>query len=275
MRERRRGSLIRLGVLVVLSVLVLALDRADAPVVSHVREGAAFVVGPLDGAADWASRPVRNGWNGVREYDDLTAENAELRDQLAELDAAGIEETDTARRLEEVSALVDLDWVGDVEPVAARVISGPRSNFSYAIQINRGGDDGIEEGMPVVSGGGLVGQVSHVTGGNATVELITSSDLQVGVRLASDGQLGVARGQGRDEPLLVDSELEVDDEVEEGAGLVTSGLERSRYPEAVPVAEVVSTREGPGGLTLELVAEPLVDVHRLSYVAVLLWEPTE
>jgi rod shape-determining protein MreC len=269
--ERHRGSLVRLGFLVLASVAIIALDRADAPVVRNVREGAATVLSPAEGTADWVSRPFRNAWHGVTDYDELSDENAELREQLAETDAVEIAETDNERRLEELSELVDMPWAGDTESVVAQVVSGPRSNFDYAVQINKGSDHGMAEGMPVVSGRGLVGLVSQVTGKTATVELLTSSDLQVGVRVAENGELGTSRGQGRDEPLVVDSALRPDAEVEEGTALVTSGVDRSLYPEAIPVGRVASTQEGPGGLTLELLAEPLVDVHRLSYVAVLLW----
>lgn len=269
--ERRRSSLVRLGLLVVASAGIIALDRADAPVVSNVREGAETVLSPAEGAAEWVSRPVRNAWHGVDEYDELTDENAELREQLAEWEAAEIAETDNKRRVEELSAIVDLPWAGGTESVVAQVTSGPRSNFDFAVQINKGSDHGLAEGMPVVSGGGLVGLVEQVTADTATVELLTSSDLQVGVRVAEDGELGTARGQGRDEPLLVDSALDTDAELAENTALVTSGVDRSLYPEGIPVGTVVDTREGPAGLTLELLAEPVVDVHRLSYVAVLLW----
>lgn len=269
--ERRRSSLIRLLFLVVISVVIIALDRADAPVVSSVREGAATVLSPAEGVADWVSRPVRNAWHGVTDYDELSDENAELREQLADSESADISETDNERRLEELSGLVDLPFAGGTESVVAHVTSGPRSNFDFAVQINKGSDDGLAEGMPVVSGGGLVGLVNQVTSSSATVELLTSSDLQVGVRVAEDGELGTARGQGRDEPLVVDSALDPEAEIEEGTALVTSGVDRSLYPEAIPVGRVLSTQEGPGGLTLELLAEPLVDVHRLSYVSVLLW----
>jgi rod shape-determining protein MreC len=272
--DRRRNAMLRLGILVVLSVIILALDRADAPVISHVREGASTVFGPVEGAASRVTLPVRNAWNGVREYDALVAENAELQEQITESAATDIEETDTARQLEELSELVGVEWTGDIESVTARVTSGPRSNFSNAVEINRGSDHGIAEGMAVISGRGLAGQVTRVSRSTSTVELITSSDLQVGIRMADDGELGVARGQGRGEPLVVDVALDVDAEVEEETGLVTSGLDRSRYPEAIPVARVVDTREGPGALSLELLAEPLVDVQRLSYVSVLLWEPS-
>lgn len=273
--SRRRGSLLRLSLVVALSVVILALDRTEVPVVSHIREGAATVVRPVEGVVSTVFRPVRNAWRGVTDYEDVVAENAELREHLTELQAADVADTDRARRLDALLAMEDLEWAGDIDTVTARVTFGPHSNFSQAVQINRGADHGVEVGMPVVSGDGLVGRIQQVTSGGATVELLTGSDLQVGVRMAETGDLGTSRGQGRDAPLVVDSALDPDTEVEEGTGLVTSGVARSLYPEAIPVGRVVETRKGPGGLSLELLAEPLVDVNRLAYVKVLLWTPSE
>jgi len=156
--------------------------------------------------------------------------------------------------------------------VAARVVSGPRSNFSHAVEIDKGTDDGLAVGMPVVTGGGLAGSISRATGSSATVELITDPDFRVGVWVAESGALGTSEGRGRDELLLVDTSLNPDTEVAAGAGLVTSGVDRSAFPAGIPVAEVTETREGSGGLALELLAEPLVDVDALSYVSVLRWE---
>ena len=40
----------------------------------------------------------------------------------------------------------------------------------------------------------------------------------------------------------------------------------------IPVGKVTSTRQGSGGLALDLVIEPLADIDNLSYVSVMRWE---
>jgi len=276
--SRPRGSRTRLTVLVLAAVTVLVLDQRDLPVVRQVREGAATVLSPFEGVAETASRPVRDVWEGVSKYgdvDDLEAENRELAERVAELEAAQATETDTRRQLEELTATLDLPWVGDIPDLTAKVTSGPRSNFSHAVVVNKGSSDGVKVGMPVVTGGGLVGRVSQVSKKHSTIELITDPEFQVGVRLVDTGDLGTARGQGRDEPLVVDTGIAPDAEVAEGSALVTSGVDRSAYPDGVPVAKVSDTREGSGGLSLDLIAEPLVDPYRLTFVDILLWEPPQ
>ena len=274
--SRPRGSRSRLTVLVLAAVTLLVIGQRDLPVVRQVREGAATVLSPFEGIAETASRPVRDVWDGVSKYndvDDLEAENRELTERIAELEANQATETDTRRQLEELTATLNLPWVGDIPTVTAKVTSGPRSNFAHAAEVNKGSSDGVKVGMPVVTGGGLVGRVSQVSKKHSTIELLTDPEFQVGVRLADTGELGTARGQGRDEPLVVDSGIEPGTEVPADSALVTSGVDRSAYPDAIPVAKVTDTREGSGGLSLDLIAEPLVDVDRLTFVDILLWEP--
>ena len=125
--------------------------------------------------------------------------------------------------------------------------------------------------MPVVNGAGLVGQVVLVTEDRSTVQLLTDPDFQVGVKVLPGGATGTARGQGPGEDLLVDTGLEDDSEglPEIGDALTTSGLELSAFPGSIPVGTVAELRE-TGGLTLELVVEPLADTEKLSFVTVLL-----
>src|SRR3546814_13507955 len=67
----------------------------------------------------------------------------------------------------------DIDWVGDVPTTAARVVAGAPSNFSHTVEIDKGTDDGVREGMPVITGAGLAGKVVQARGGRPTVQLIT------------------------------------------------------------------------------------------------------
>jgi rod shape-determining protein MreC len=269
---RPSGSRTRIAVLVLASVTLLTVGLRDAPVVRDVREGASTVVSPVEGAADAVTRPFRNAWHGVTDYEDLRDENERLRAQATGDDAGGVRATDAEQQLAELSAALDLPYAADVPTVAARVVSGPRSNFSHAVVIDKGSDDGLAVGMPVVTGAGLVGRISQASGSQSTVELLTDPDFRVGVRVADSGQLGTARGRGRDEPMTVDTAIDADAEVARDTGLVTSGVDRSAYPAGIPVGKVTSTRQGSGGLALDLVIEPLADIDNLSYVSVMRWE---
>jgi rod shape-determining protein MreC len=266
------GSRLRLTVLVLASVTLIVVGLRDVPVVRDLREGAATVVEPIEGVIGTVTAPVRNAWHGVTDYEDVKDENDRLREQVAEAESSEITRSDAERQLSDLSESLDLPFAGDVPQVTARVVAGPRSNFSYAIDIDKGTDAGLADGMPVVTGGGLVGRLVQVTGNSARVELLSDPTFRVGVRIAPEGALGTASGQGRDEVLTVDSSIAPDTEIDAGTGVVTSGVDRSAYPPGIPVGTVADTRPGPGGLTLELDVDPLVEPEQLSYVTVLQWQ---
>lgn len=274
--SRRTGrSRLTLAMLVITSIAVLTLDFRDAGPVESARRAASTVFAPLRGVAETASQPFSNAWNGITGYDDLEAENERLRAELEEIEGRGVLEEDAADQLAELLAAQDLPWVEAIPRTTARVAAGPASNFSYTVDIDKGSDDGIAEGMPVVNGAGLVGKVVQVTGGRSTVQLISDPDFKVGVRLLSDGTLGTATGRGLGEQLLVDANLDADATVRRRAALTTSGADRSAFPASIPVGRVAETRPSSSGLTLELLVEPFADTERLAFVTVLLWSGEE
>jgi rod shape-determining protein MreC len=152
------------------------------------------------------------------------------------------------------------------------VVSGPTSNFSHTVELDKGSGAGIEVGMPVVTGEGLVGRVRQVTSSHSIVQLLTDPDFRVGVKLLPDGILGTARGAGEGDPLVVDTSIDPEQALEPGGQLTTSGADRSAFPASIPIGTVRGTKPAGGGLTLDLQVEPFVDTQRLTFVSVLLWE---
>ena len=272
--SRRTGGRSRLTIalLVLTSLTLLTLDFRDAAVVQSARRAAGTVFSPVRGVAETASEPFTNAWHGITGYGDLKDENDELRRRVAELEGREVLGEDAVQQLAELLEQQNLEWVGAIPTTAARVVAGNPSNFSHTLDINKGSDDGIEEGMAVVNGAGLVGKVVQVSGDRSTVQLLTDPDFAVGIRLLPSGVTGTASGQGRGEELIVDTGLEADsdDVPKPGTSLTTSGLELSAFPESIPVGKVTEVRKDGGGLTLEMRVRPMADTEKLAFVTVLL-----
>jgi rod shape-determining protein MreC len=274
--SRRTGrSRLTLALLVLTSLALLTLDFRDSSIVLSARRTASSAFSPLRGVAETATEPFTNAWHGITGYGDLKSENERLRERIDELQGGALLDEDAAEQLDALLDQLDIEWVGDIATATARVVAGPGSNFSHTIEIDKGSDAGFKEGMPVVNGAGLVGRLVQVSAHRSSVQLITDPDFAVGVRLVPGDAPGTARGTGEGEDLIVDTGLEADAEVDVGAALTTSGADRSAFPASIPVGRVRSTREGSGGLTLDLVVRPLADTEKLTFVTVLLWEGTE
>ena len=64
--------------------------------------------------------PVRNAWNGITGYDDLVAENEDLRGRIGELESADAAETNAREQLRRLNEQLDL---GYVDAIPTQIVS--------------------------------------------------------------------------------------------------------------------------------------------------------
>jgi rod shape-determining protein MreC len=274
-RTSRIGRTRVLFLLVVTSITLLTLDFRGSGAVDDARGAASTVVSPLIDAASAVTEPFTNAWNGIFGYSDLEQENEALREQMAEMEGDVAEAQEALRQLEELAELDNYSRWTDLDSRVARVVGGSFTNFENTVQIDRGTDDGVAVGMPVVTGAGLAGRVVATTSSRATVQLITDPGFDIGIRLAVTGEVGVAHGTGLGHPLVVDQGIPVnlEDNVRTYETVTTSGVSRSAFPPDIPVGRVTEVSTAADQLSLVLTIDPLADLDRLTHVRVLLWEP--
>lgn len=258
--------------LVLTAITLLTLDERGARVVDTVRNAARDAFAPVTSAAESVFDPVGDVFQGIVHYGDLEAENARLREQLAARQGEQLRAQDAQRELKALLDQQELEYIGDIPTVAARVVATSPNNFELTIEIDRGTGDGVVKGMPVVSGAGLVGRVVEAGRTRSTVLLLNDPQSSVGVRLASSGDVGVTTGQGLRSPLGVDL-IDPATAVPPDEVVVTSGLQQSVFPPGIPVGRVASATARPGQLQQDVTVVPVVDLRRLTFVKVLQWSP--
>jgi rod shape-determining protein MreC len=263
-----------LVVVTLLSITVITLDQRGqtAEVIDGIRDVARDVFAPVQSTTDAVLSPIGDAFGGVFNYGDLKAENRRLRRELAEARGRAARAGDLERELEALHDLEGLTFTGDIPSVAARVVATAPSNFELTIQVDKGTEAGVAEGMPVITGDGLVGRVVETSSRRATILLVADRTSSVGIRLSGSGDVGVAEGRGAGVPLQVDL-IDPATKVRAGEIAVTSGLQQSVFPPGVPVGRVVIARARPGELRQEVTIRPLVDLRRLAFVEVLQWAP--
>jgi rod shape-determining protein MreC len=202
-----------------------------------------------------------------RDVTTLRARNAELENEVSQLQAQVIEQQQQLNEAEVLYAL--LDFARDRpenQYVAAAVIGRDPSPFLHYLIIDHGSDDGIMHGMPVVTQQGLVGVVDAVTAGAARIQLITDSNCYVNIQFQTiEGQAQLVGSLTGDVTLeMIPQELNL----AEGEIVLTSGLGGS-YPENILVGQVVSVQSQENDLFQTALVQPAVDFSTLTAVLII------
>jgi rod shape-determining protein MreC len=258
--------------LITLSFLLMTFDvrTEGGGVTGTLRDGVRTLFDPVQSAVSAVIRPVANAADALVNLAGLRAENNRLREELQDANRI-LRETEGIRSENQVlRELLQLELPGELltQSVVARVQAGGSSNFDFSVVLNKGADEGIAVGQPVVNLEGLVGYVEAVTSNSATVKPLTDPDHTVAVRLVTTQFVGSAEGRGSGDLKFVSSRA--DGPVEEGEVVVTFP---NRYPAGLVVGTVARSAEPAAGVGIQTTIDPAVDFERLDFVRVLFFIP--
>ena len=248
---------------VVIGLILLALGGYLTPVTR-------IVLSPVVSAQTWLSTrfaAIQEYFQSPQDMNRMRLENAALEAEVARLQAEIISLQQQIGETEVLSALVDFARVNpEYRYVAASVIGRDPSPFLQYVIINRGSDDGLRRGMPVVTQQGLVGRVAAVTAGAARLQLITDPSSKINVRLEPSRASAVLQGE-----ITGDVSLDMIPQlaaVQTGDLVLTSGL-GGNYPPNILIGQVTGVRSLDTDLFQRASVQPVVDFNRLEIVLVI------
>jgi len=249
-------------VVVVSGLLFLALSGYLTPVFN-------LSLNPLISLQSWLSvryLSARDFLTTPREVTQLQEQNASLESRVTQLQTQLIEMEELLGEAQVCFALLEFGRTNpQYDYTAATVIGREISPFLQYIIIDKGTQDGIFYGMPVVTQQGLVGRIDAVIANAARVKLITDSTSLVNVRLQSadvEAQLlGSLTGD-----LSLDM-LPLEQNVEPGDVVLTSGL-GGNYPPNIFIGQVLSTQRRENALFQTASVQPIVDFTSINAVLV-------
>jgi len=207
--------------------------------------------------SEWFSESSSTRQELMAENKQLAARNLvlELRSQrLAAMEAENTELRELLSASEQVDDRVLVTSVIAVDP----------DPFSQQILINKGGEDGVFIGQPILDAHGLLGQVIDVMPYSARVLMIADSNHAIPVQVNRNGVRAIAVGTGSlDELELIYVPNTAD--IKKDDLLVSSGL-GGRYPRGYPVAVVTSVENIPGKSFAVVKARPSAQLDRSRHL---------
>ena len=249
--------------LVVGGVLALALG-------GYFSSTSNVVTGSLVNLQTWFSSrfvAVQDFLTAPRDIASLRQRNAELEAEVAELQAQVIQLQQEVGETQILAALVDFSRANPENTYkAAAVIGRDPSPFLHYVIINRGSNDGILRGMPVVTNQGLVGRVDAVIADAARVQLITDPAAKVNIRLQNAETEASLIGSVTGDVTL--DLIPQDVAIEAGDLVLTSGL-GGGYPPDLIIGQIVNIRKRDVDLFQIATVQPVVDFNSLEIVLVI------
>ena len=200
----------------------------------------------------------------AKENERLTYENERLKQRARDLEPLAYEN----QRLREMLGLRD-ELPG--RKISARVIAKDISPLFRVLRLrlDRGRDDRVQTGMPVVTGDGLVGQVSRIADGWAEIMLTVDEGSAIDVVVRRTSSRGILRGTGESDSYKARIQyLLRADEVRVGDTVYTSGLGR-RFPADLEVGTVTNVEKREFGLWQLAEVTPSVNFSKLEEVFIL------
>lgn len=253
----------RLLVLSVLCVTLMVVDaRFDA--LKPVRSQMGVVLTPFYWLADLPVRVWQRTTEQISSSSSLVAENEKLKAEALLMQrrlqklAMLTEQNVRLRELLNSAALVD-DKV-----IVSELIGLDPNPFTHRILIDKGAQDGVFVGQPVLDASGLMGQVVEVMPYAARVLLLTDVTHSIPVQVNRNGLRAIAVGTGNPDYLELRHVAETAD-IKEGDLLVSSGLGQ-RFPSGYPVGQVTEVVRGSGQPFAIVRAIPTAMLNRSRYL---------
>ncbi|WP_369413370.1 rod shape-determining protein MreC [Microbulbifer guangxiensis] len=233
-----------------------------------LRERAAALVTPFYWLTDAPGRVTDWAGDQLRSRDELLEENSRLKRQVLLLEQRSQSLAAVKAENTQLKELMNSAEMLDERVLVSQVIGVSPDPLEHVLVIDKGRDDGVVPGTPIMDAAGLLGQVIEAGGSSSRVLLITDASHALPVQVLRNSVRAVAEGTG-DLYRLKLRHLANTSDIREGDLLLSSGL-GGRFPAGYPVGDVVSVIRDPGRPFAEAEVQPRGRMNRSRFVLAVL-----
>ncbi len=253
------SATLRMIVLVLASITLMTIDHRWNSL-EIVRSTLSSVLYPLQYTIDlpirlyyWTDEVFSTHKTLLKKNREFEARHLENRVQLQKL---GILEKENERLRQLLSATPKTTE----QLLIAEIINVDVDPYRQLILLNKGSQNGVYQGQPILDANGIMGQVIHVSPLTSTAMLISDVSHAIPVQIDRTGLRSIAVGTGKMDQLKL-RYLQQNADVKVGDTLITSGL-GGTFPPNYPVA-TISQVEHPIGEPFAIIkATPLASLDK-------------
>lgn len=246
----------------------MTLDSYLPQQMETVRRAFAYVLTPVRSLASSPTYISKSVNNLFADKAELLAENDAMRSQILILERQNQKLASLQAENQRMRDLLGASQLVDERVLAAEILALDTDPFSHKVIINKGAEDGVRVGQPVIDALGVFGQVVSVEAYTSRVLLVADVNAALPVQINRNGVRAIAIGSGQLGQINLVYVPNTAD-VEVGDLVVTSGL-GGRFPEGYPVAEVILVEHPDGEDFARIVAHPRAALDRSRHLLLLI-----
>ncbi len=250
----------------------MTLDHYLPQQMETVRRTLAYVLTPVRSLANSPIYLSRNLNNLFADKAELLSENEAMRTQILILERQNQKLASLQAENQRMRDLLGASQLIDERVLAAEILALDPDPFTHKMIINKGAEDGVRIGQPVIDAQGVFGQVVSVEAYTSRIMLIADVNAALPVQINRNGVRAIAIGSGNLGQINLVFVPNTAD-VEVGDLVVTSGL-GGRFPEGYPVARVVAVDHPDGEDFARIIATPEAALDRSRHLLILLTDYT-
>lgn len=202
---------------------------------------------------------------------EIIDENEKLKRQLADEKVENLLIVNYKYENERLRKLLNFKEQREFETTGAEVIGFGPSKWENKIMINKGKEDGLKEGMTVVTyEGAFLGQIDYISNDSAQVKLLNDSDFVVAgiVERSESRAIGLVKGELNDDDYNVMDNLSWEADIKKDDVILSSGLSNN-FPEGLRIGKVIEVESDNYGVSQKAKIELFMDSYTIEEVLVI------
>ena len=229
------------------------------------------ILSPIKAIGNSLTRTAEQYYSYMFQYEALAAENARLRDEIANMEDVARQAESTSRENQRLRRMNNLlanneSWV----VVDAYIIGWNTTDWNSTLTINRGTNAGINENMcATTENGQVVGLVTEAGPNYAVIKTVLDSTLEISGTISVSGYNGMVSGGYIDghEMLLKMEYLPSSAIIRNTDQVVTSGS--TVYPRGLIIGDVVDAGFEDTGVAKYALLKPAAEINTLEQVFII------
>lgn len=209
----------------------------------------------------WSKKKLSLHSTLIDQNNHLRKENLSLRTRQQKLEILEQENQRLRELLGSTSQTTERSLVAELLTVAMEP-------YSQQVMLNKGTQNNVYIGQPIISAEGVMGQIIHVNPMSSTALLITDAKHDIPVQSNRSGLRTIARGTGNPENLEL-LHIPNSADIKVGDLMISSGL-GARFPRNYPVAVVTDVTPQVTQPFAKVMAQPTAKIDR-SNELLLIW----